>query len=212
MREALERDVRAVSADFIRMISLTQEQLSLAARVLNEGRVELVQQVRDLDRTVDELEVRIEDECLRIIARHQPLASDLRFVASILKSLSDLERVGDYAVHVATDAELLAAEPPLKRYINLQQMVARLQSMLEAAARAFAERDAAAADAAAGMDDEIDALYEQTQRELVTYMIEDPRTIAKALALLRVGRSLQRIGDHVENVCERVRYWVTGRR
>ena len=212
MREALERDVREVSADFIRMISQTQEQLNLAGRVLLEGRAELADAVTEMDRSVDELEVKLEAECLRIIARHQPVARDLRFVAAILKSLTDLERVGDYAVHVARDGRLLAAEPPLKRYINLGLMVARLNAMLEETSRAFSERDAEGARHAAGMDDEIDELYEQVQRELVSYMIEDPRTITKALALLRVGRSLQRIGDHVENVSERVSYWVTGER
>jgi phosphate transport system protein len=212
MREALERDIREVSADFIRMISHTQEQLELAANVLLEKTIPDVQRVHDLDRTVDELEVKIETECLRIIALHQPVASDLRLVAAVLKSLTDLERVGDYAVHVADDGRLLAAEPPLKRYINLGQMIARLKTMLEATARAFTERDAAGAKAASEMDAEIDDLYEQTQRELVTYMLEDPRTITKALALLRVGRSLQRIGDHIENVSDRVQYWLTGQR
>jgi phosphate transport system protein len=212
MREALERDIREVSADFIRMISYTQEQLELAGHVLLEKSIPDVQRVHDLDRTVDELEIKVETECLRIIARHQPVASDLRLVAAVLKSLSDLERVGDYAVHVADDGRLLAAEPPLKRYINLGQMIARLKTMLEATARAFTERDAAGAKAASEMDAEIDDLYEQTQRELVTYMLEDPRTITKALALLRVGRSLQRIGDHIENVSDRVQYWLTGQR
>ena len=101
MREALDRDIREVSADFIRMISYTREQLELAGHVLLEKSLPDVQRVHDLDRTVDELEVKIETECLRIIARHQPVASDLRLVAAVLKSLSDLERVGDYAVHVA---------------------------------------------------------------------------------------------------------------
>ncbi len=212
MREALERDIREVSADFIRMISYTQEQLELAGNVLLEKNIPDAQRVRDLDRTVDELEIKIETECLQIIARHQPVASDLRLVAAVLKSLTDLERVGDYAVHVADDGRLLAAEPPLKRYINLGQMIARLKTMLEATSRAFTERDTAGARAASDMDAEIDELYEQTQRELVTYMLEDPRTITKALALLRVGRSLQRIGDHIENVSDRVQYWLTGQR
>ena len=212
MREALERDIREVSADFIRMISYTFEQLELAGNVLLEKNIADAQRVHDLDHTVDELEIKIETECLKIIARHQPVASDLRLVAAVLKSLTDLERVGDYAVHVADDGRLLAAEPPLKRYINLGQMIARLKTMLEATSRAFTERDAAAALEAAQMDQTIDDLYEQTQRELVTYMLEDPRTITKALALLRVGRSLQRIGDHIENVSDRVQYWLTGQR
>jgi phosphate transport system protein len=212
MREALERDLRDLSAEFVRMISLNLEQLSLAAKVLLEREIDKIDAVHEIERRVDELEVKLEAECLKIIARHQPVAGDLRLIAAILKSLSDLERVGDYAVHVADDARLLASEPPLKRYINLAQMITRLKSMLEAASFAFVQRDASSAHQAAQVDLEIDDLYEQIQRELVTYMIEDPRTITKALALLRVGRSLQRIGDHVENVLERVQYWVTGER
>jgi phosphate transport system protein len=212
MREALERDLRELSAEFVRMMSLNLEQLSLAGKVLLEREIDKIDAVHEIERRVDELELKLEAECLKIIARHQPVAGDLRLIAAILKSLSDLERVGDYAVHVADDARLLAAEPPLKRYINLAQMITRLKSMLEAASLAFVQRDATSAHQAAQVDLEIDDLYEQIQRELVTYMIEDPRTITKALALLRVGRSLQRIGDHVENVLERVQYWVTGER
>ena len=212
MREALERDLRVLSADFIRMISAVGEQVSLAGQVLMENKIEQVDDVHEMDKRVDDLELKLENECLRVIALHQPVATDLRFVAAILKSLSDLERVGDYAVHVADDARILSSEPPLKRYINLGQMIAKLKTMLETVARAFTERDAAAALEAAQMDQVIDDLYEQTQRELVTYMLEDPRTITKALALLRVGRALQRIGDHVENVADRLQYWMTGER
>ena len=212
MREALERDLRSLSADFIRMISAVGEQVSLAGQVLLENKIDQVDDVHSMDKRVDDLELKLENECLRVIALHQPVATDLRFVAAILKSLSDLERVGDYAVHVADDARILSSEPPLKRYINLGHMIAKLKTMLETLARAFTERDAAAALEAAQMDQVIDDLYEQTQRELVTYMLEDPRTITKALALLRVGRALQRIGDHVENVADRLQYWMTGER
>jgi phosphate transport system protein len=212
VREALERDLRVLSADFIRMISQVGEQVSLAGQVLLENKIDRVTEVHEMDLRVDDLELKLENECLRVIALHQPVATDLRFVAAILKSLSDLERVGDYAVHVADDAMILSTEPPLKRYINLGQMIQKLKTMLETTARAFTERDPAAALEAAQMDQTIDDLYEQTQRELVTYMLEDPRTITKALALLRVGRSLQRIGDHVENVSDRLRYWMTGER
>ncbi|NJK45749.1 MAG: phosphate signaling complex protein PhoU, partial [Pleurocapsa sp. SU_196_0] len=188
MREALERDLRILSADFIRMISQVGEQVNLAGQVLLENQLEHVPEVHAMDKRVDDLELKLENECLRVIALHQPVATDLRFVAAILKSLSDLERVGDYAVHVADDARILSSEPPLKRYINLGQMIATAKTMLETTARAFTERDATAALEAARMDQKIDDLYEQTQRELVTYMLEDPRTITKALALLRVGR------------------------
>jgi phosphate transport system protein len=212
MREALERDLRELTAEFIRMISRTQEQLALATRVMVEGLPEEAASVREDDRVVDELEVKIEEECMRIIVKHQPLATDLRLVSAILKSLTDLERIGDYAVHVADEGAALAADRPLKRYSNLTRMAARLQEMMASTARAFVEHDDQAARAAFAMDDEVDDLYEQTQRELVTYVLEDPRNISRVLALLRIGRALERIGDHLENICERVHYWLTGSR
>ena len=212
MREALEKDLRAVGADFIRMFSSCQEMLALSSRVLIDAQAHVADQVRLQDRQVDALEERLETECLRIIVKHQPVASDLRYTAGILRSLTDMERIGDYCVHVAEDGRLLAQEPPLKKYINLSQMIARCQMMLEVTSRAFTERDAEAAGQAAQMDADIDDLYEQTQRELITYMLEDTRTITQCVTLLRVGRSLQRIGDHIENVSERVRFWVTGER
>jgi phosphate transport system protein len=160
--------------------------------------------------------VRFYQMCLRAIAQHQPVATDLRFQAAVLKSLTDLERIGDCCVHVAEDARMLEADPPLKRYINLGQMIGRLKTMLHARSLAFSERDAGKAKETSVMDLEIDDFYEQTQRELVTYMIDDLRTIRQALVLLRVGRSLQRIGDHIgdhiEIVSDRVQYWLTGTR
>jgi phosphate transport system protein len=210
MREALERDLREITAEFIRMLSHTTEQLVLAEKVMLERDVQHAPKVGEIDILVDALEIKIERACLRAIAQHQPVASDLRFLAAIFKSLSDLERLGDYCVHVAEDARLLANDPPLKRYINLGQMFSRLKTMLHNCSLAFSERDVGKARETSAMDLEIDDLYEQTQRELVTYMIEDPRTITKALALLRVGRSLQRIGDHIENVSDYVQYWLTG--
>jgi len=137
MREALERDLRSLSADFIRMISAVGEQVGLAGQVLLENKIDQVDDVHNMDKRVDELELKLENECLRVIALHQPVATDLRFVAAILKSLSDLERVGDYAVHVADDARILSSEPPLKRYINLGQMIVKLKTMLETVARAW---------------------------------------------------------------------------
>lgn len=212
MREALETDLRMVLNGALNMLGTVERMLPLAGEVLLHGRTESLEQVRAIDREVDALEGQIEAECLRIIALHQPVARDLRLVALILKSLSDIERMGDYVVHVAADGAELAQQPALKRYVNLARMLERLSEMSQNLRTAIADRDVTRAEATLGMDDEVDDLYEQTQRELVTYMLEDPRNISKALTLMRVGRSLERVGDHMENVAERVRYWVTGQR
>lgn len=210
MREVLENDLQSVLNGALNMLNTVEQMLSVAADVLLHEQTERLPEVRALDREVDAQEARIEAECLRIIALHQPVARDLRLVALILKSLSDIERMGDYVVHVAEDGAELAQAPALKKYVNLARMLTRLGEMSQNLRTAIAERDVTRAEATITMDDEVDDLYEQIQRELVTYMLEDPRNISKALMLMRVGRSLERVGDHMENVAERVRYWVTG--
>lgn len=210
MREVLENDLQSVLNGALNMLNTVEQMLPVAADVLLHEQTERLPEVLALDREVDAQEARIEAECLRIIALHQPVARDLRLVALILKSLSDIERMGDYVVHVAEDGAELAQAPALKKYVNLARMLTRLGEMSQNLRTAIAERDVTRAEATITMDDEVDDLYEQIQRELVTYMLEDPRNISKALMLMRVGRSLERVGDHMENVAERVRYWVTG--
>ena len=212
MREALEADLRAVLNGALNMLGTVERMLPVAAEVLLHERADLLDEVRSLDREVDAQEAQLEAECLRIIALHQPVARDLRLVALILKSLSDIERMGDYVVHVAEDGAELAQAPALKKYVNLSRMISRLTEMSQNLRTSLADRDVTRAENTTRMDDEVDELYEQIQRELVTYMLEDPRNISKALMLMRVGRSLERVGDHMENVAERVRYWVTGSR
>lgn len=212
MRETLENDLRAVLNGALNMLGTVEQMLPVAADVLLREQADRLDEIRSLDREVDAQEAALEAECLRIIALHQPVARDLRLVALILKSLSDIERMGDYAVHVAEDGAELAQSPALKRYVNLGRMLERLGEMSQNLRTALADRDVTRAEQTTVMDDEVDELYEQIQRELVTYMLEDPRNISKALTLMRVGRSLERIGDHMENVSERVRYWVTGAR
>jgi len=211
MREALDRDLTRITENFLRMTSLVREQLELATAGLVEQDVARAEEAVRLDEKVDALDLEIENEVLAAIARHQPVAGDLRFLATVLKALTDLERAGDYAAHVAEDALALASEPPLKKYIVLAEMAERLERMLDLLAKAVAERDLAAAERILEIDDDVDDLYEQIVRELLTYMIEDPRTISKALTLMRVARSYERLGDHLENIAERVFFWLTGK-
>jgi phosphate transport system protein len=212
MREVLDQDLQKILSDALTMLGTVERMLPIAGDVLLNQNVGRLTEIRSIDREVDALETKIEAECLRLIALHQPVARDLRLVALVLKSLSDIERMGDYAVHVAADGAELAESAPLKRYVNLGRMLERLQEMSLHLRAAIEERDVVKANEALHMDDEVDDLYEQTQRELVTYMLEDPRNISKSLTLMRVGRSLERIGDHMENVAERLHYWITGQR
>ena len=210
MREALDRALNELLEETLRMFSLVREMTELATQALVEMDREKAQRVIAQDQEVDALELSIENRAIALIARHQPVASDLRFIFTVIKALTDLERAGDYAMHVAEDAFLLAQEPPLKRYVTLPEMGRRLLEMMDTLAKAMAERNPGLARSVIPMDDAVDALYEEVSRELITYMMEDPRTISRALTLLRVARSYERLGDHLENIAERVVYWLTG--
>ncbi|TBH14823.1 phosphate signaling complex protein PhoU [Thermus thermamylovorans] len=210
MREALDQALNHLLEETLRMLSLVREMTQEATEALVGNNGARAEGVIAKDRQVDALELKVENEAITLIARHQPVASDLRLIFTVIKALTDLERAGDYAMHVAEDALFLTREPPLKRYVTLPEMGRRLLEMMDTLAKAVAERDATLARKVLEMDDQVDGLYEEITRELVTYMMEDARTLTKALTLLRVARSYERLGDHLENVAERVIYWLTG--
>ncbi|RTH27321.1 phosphate transport system regulatory protein PhoU [Thermus scotoductus] len=210
MREVLDKALNELVGETLRMLSLVREMTQKATEALVEGNRAKAEEVIAKDQEVDALELKIENQAVAVIARHQPVASDLRLIFTIIKALTDLERAGDYAMHVAEDALLLAQEPPLKRYVTLPEMGKRLLEMMDTLGKAVAERDPGLARKVVEMDDQVDGLYEEVTRELITYMLEDPRTITKALTLMRVARSYERLGDHLENIAERVIYWLTG--
>jgi phosphate transport system protein len=153
----------------------------------------------------------IEGKCLEVIATQQPLASDLRTVFTVLHIIVDLERMGDHAEGIAKVALMLADEPQLKPYIDIPRMADLTRQMLKASLEALKERDEARALATINMDDEVDALYDQVYRELLTFMIADPKKIEHATHLTWVAHNLERIADRVTNICERVVYLVTGK-
>ncbi len=211
MRETLDRELNHLTEQTIRMISLVREMVDKSAKALSEQDPRLAQEIIAQDAEVDALELEIEAQTITLMARQGLVASDLRFAFTIIKALTDLERAADYAAHVAEDVIVLAKEPPLKNYITLPDMGRRLTLMLDLVSKAIAERDIEAAKEIFRRDDEIDGLYEEVSRELLTYMMEDPRTITKALTLGRVARSYERLGDHLENISERIIYWLTGK-
>ncbi|MGQ9511499.1 MAG: phosphate signaling complex protein PhoU [Thermaceae bacterium] len=210
MREILDKELNALVEGALRMLSLVREMTKGATEALVEGNAEKAREAILKDGEVDALELKIENQAITLIARHQPVASDLRLVFTVIKALTDLERAGDYAMHIAEDALLLAQEPPMKKYSILSSMGQRLLEMIDLLAKAVAERKVELAREVTRMDDQVDGLYEEVTRELLTYMMEDPRLISKALTLLRIARSYERLGDHLENIAERIIYWLTG--
>lgn len=209
---ALDQDLQEVTAETVRMLSLVRASVDLARRALVDADVDAAERCVLNDLAVDELQDQLEHRILIVIARRQPAARDLRFLGAMHRSLSDIERAGDYAVHVAKAGRELAARPPLKKYIDMNRILEIAEGMIDTTIAALAESDADAARRALAMDEEIDELYEQIQRELLTYMLEDNRTITPATKLLSVGRYLERLGDHIENVCEHILFWITAER
>jgi phosphate transport system protein len=208
----LERDLQAINGDVVRMLSLVRESCDLARRSLVEQDAQAAQLCASSDDEIDRLQADLEIRILTIIARRQPAASDLRFLGASLQALADIERAGDYAEHVAQVGASLAQHPPLKKYLDIQRIFEVIAEMIDATAKAFAEADADAARRAHALDNEIDDLYDQIQRELLTYMLADPGAIARATQLSAVARYLERLGDHIENVNEHVIFWLEGTR
>jgi phosphate transport system protein len=156
------------------------------------------------DRVIDRIEIEIDEGCVSLLALRQPMAVDLRFITGVLKISNDLERVGDHAVNIAGCSKRLALEPPLKPLVDIPRMADLASGMLREALDAFVRHDAAAARSIGSRDDEVDNLNQQLFRELVSYMIEDPHTITRAMELILVARNLERVADLATNVAEEV--------
>ena len=152
----------------------------------------------------------IEERCIKLIALQQPVASDLREIIAVLNIITDLERMGDYAEGIAKIVVMLGTEPLVKPLVDIPRMEEKAASMLKRSLEAFVRRDAQAAKAICNEDDDVDMLYDQVYRELLTYMIEDPKTISRATPLIWAAHNLERIADRVTNICERIDFLVTG--
>ena len=192
------------------MGGLVEQMIGDAMRALIDRDTDLARGVVMADEGIDRLEKQLDEECHSILARLQPTAVDLRLLVSAMKINKDLERMGDSAVNIAQGVEILNGEPPLKPYIDLPRMAGQVRQMVARSLDAFAHKDAALAREVCESDDEIDALYHQLFRELLTYMIEGPGNVSRALQLLLIARNLERIADHATNVAEDVIYYVLG--
>jgi phosphate transport system protein len=194
------------------MGGLVEQQVKKAITALTEGDTDLAKEVITGDIQVNAMEVEIDEECTHIIARRQPTASDLRLVIAVIKTITDLERMGDQAEKVARmGRELAEMERPRNGYIEIQSLGNHVQTMISGALDAFVRMDAEAAVQIAKMDLQADQEYEAIMRQNITFMMEDPRTIKRILGVIWAARALERIGDHARNICEYVIYLVKGK-
>jgi len=193
------------------MGALVEDQIRRVMRALVERDEALAREVIDRDRQVNTYDVEVDEKCVELLALHQPAASDLRFITTAMKIVTDLERIGDQAVNIAQRAIELNREPQLKPYIDLPRMAEQAARMVKESLDAFVSRDTALARRVCGEDDQVDALKEQVFRELLTFMMEDARTIPRAIRLILISRFLERVADHATNIAEMVIYMVDGK-
>ncbi len=209
-RQTFEQQLQKLQEDVLVLGSMVEDALMEAVAALKRRDLEASRRLILADQIINERRFAIEAECLTLIATQQPLAGDLRTIAAVLEIATELERIGDYAKGIARISLMIGTGPLVKPLIDIPRMAEKARDMLHRALEAFIRRDAAAARAIPEEDNELDALYNQVYRELLTYIIADPRTIDGATHLLWVAHNLERTGDRVTNICERVIFTVTG--
>ncbi len=210
MHRQFEEELEAIKASVLEMAGLVEKALVDASRALVERDSGLAQSVVDLDVAIDRHELELDRLTTEFIARHQPMASDLRFVVVAIKLGPELERMGDNAVNIAQRTLHLNQQPLLKPLVDLPRMLALARAMVSDSIAAYVARDAQTARQIIPRDEEVDQLYLQVFRELLTFMMERPATITTAIDLLLVARFAERIADQATNLCEQVVYLVEG--
>ena len=208
--QEFEQELRHLREQLLLMGSHVEGIISASLRALVERDSELAQRTIEADRVVDRLEIEIDGLCLQILARRQPVASDLRFVTMVLKAVTDLERMGDLGVNISERVVELNNETPLKPYVDLPRMADETQMMLREALDAFVAKDADRAGRVIARDQIIDDLYAQIFRELLTYMMEESKNVYRATRLQSIAKYLERIADHATNLAELVVFMVKG--
>jgi len=203
-----QKELEELKESLLKMASLVEEALRNAIQSLVERDSSLAQKTFDVEDRINKMENAIDEMCLRLLALRQPVATDLRFITSAMKINTDLERMGDQAVNIGERAISLNQEPQLKPYIDIPRMTKITQSMVKDVLDAFVNKDPKLARSVCERDNLVDGLNNQVFRELLTYMISDPRTITRAVHLMIVCRCLERIADHATNIAEDVIFMV----
>lgn len=210
-RIALNQGLKELHADVLTLGSMVEKAILRSVDALRTQDASIARRVIEDDSQINALRFAVEERALLLIATQQPLVHDLRTIAAVLSIVTDLERMGDHAEGTATISLMIGDEPLLKPLMDIPRMAETATDMLRRALLAFADQDVVAARRVAAEDDAVDALYNQVYRELLTFMIGDPRTIHQATLLLWAAHNLERIGDRVTNICERVIFTETGR-
>lgn len=204
MERHFDEELKFLKEKLLAMADRTQEMIGLAVKSLVERNASHAKRAFELEEIVNRQEIEIEDEVLKLLALHQPAGGDLRFLTAVLKINNDLERVADQAFNIGEISLRLLKEPPLKPLLNIPHMARSAQTMIKNSLDALVRHDTALAKKVCESDDEVDRLNEQLFRELLTYMMEDPKNISRAVDLILVSRNIERIADHATNISEDV--------
>lgn len=205
-------ELEAARGKILSMAGLVEEQFRDAMKALADGDIELIDKVIDVEHQINAMHIEIDDDCMHIIARRQPAASDLRMVLTVIKVVNDLERIGDKAYKIARRAKQIfdGGRVNVPRLSDLTYQSDIALSMLRTALDGFARLDASVAGSVAREDLKLDEEFKAIQRQLITYMMEDPRTIGLALEIIEIAKAIERVGDHAQNIAEYVIYLVKG--
>jgi phosphate transport system protein len=211
MQRHFHEELEALKQTLLAMGALVEDQIRRVMRALVERDDVAARAVIERDREVNAYDIEVDEKCVELLALHQPTAGDLRFITTAMKIVTDLERIGDQAVNIAQRVLDLNQEAQIKPYIDLPRMAERAQAMVKQSLDAFVARDTDLARRVCAADDEVDALKEQIFRELLTFMMEDAKTIPRAIRLILISRFLERVADHATNIAEMVIFMVESR-
>ncbi len=210
-RADLDRRLRNLEQELVGLGRMVEKAISRSLLALAQRDLEASREVISEDDYIDAKRFEIEDECIDIIAAHQPVARDLRLLVAMLHIDTELERIGDYAEGIARISVMMGEEPTLKPLIDIPRMGEKASAMVKRSLEALVNRDTVSAMQVCADDDEVDALYDQVYHELILYMLRDPQSIQRATYLLWVSHDLERVADRATNIAERVVYLVTGK-
>jgi phosphate transport system protein len=211
MQISFDEELAGLKEKLLFMGSKVEEAIRLAMKSLVDRDSKLARRVIQSDHEINDLEIEVDEICHRLLALHQPMAGDMRFITSSMKINSDLERIGDLSSNIAERALTLNEVAPLKPFIDIPRMASIAQEMVKVSLDSLVNRDPEAAKKVCERDDEVDNLNDQIIRELISYMLEDRANIKRALDLILISRHLERIADHATNVAEDVIYMVQGK-
>jgi len=205
-----EKELQEIKNGLIYLGALTEKAIQAAMKSLSERNADIARKVIKDDNEIDSLDTDLEERCIKILALRQPTAIDLRFITTAIKITGHLERIGDMAVNIAEKAILLIGEPQLKPYIDLPRMADLVAEMIKDSLDSFIRNDLRMAQKVQQTEQVIDDLNEQIFRELLTFMMEDSKSIHRALLIMQVSKNLERIADHAKGIADMVTYMVTG--